>query len=61
MAAVALNIIFEALIEALLKLIFNIANGILQEFEDFAKNKLVLPAHFYMVKFYLIRKSRPRY
>ena len=59
-ADVALNIIFDGLIEALLKLIFDIVNGILQDFEDFAKNKLVLPAHFYMVKFYLIRKSRPR-
>ena len=59
-ADVALNIIFDALIEALLKLIFDIANGIVQDFEDFAKNKLVLPAHFYMVKFYLIRKSWSR-
>ena len=59
-ADVALNIIFDALIEALWKLMFDIANGLLQDFEDFAKNKFVLPAHFYMVKFYLIRKSRPR-
>ena len=59
-ADVALNIIFDALIEALWKLMFDIANEILQDFEDFAKNKFVLPAHFYMVKFYLIRESRPR-
>ena len=59
-ADVALNIIFDALIEARLKHIFDIANGVIQDFEDFAQNKLFLPAHFYMVKFYLIRKIRPR-